>query len=83
MSNAAQRRSFEQESPDLVRYASFVLRCWVGAGGQIRARLIDTQSGIDQPVADLAELPEQVWGLLTRTMPIASPESTQRHCSAE
>ena len=67
MPDTTQRRSFEQQPPDPVHYSSFILRCWIGAGGQIRARLIDAQLGISQPVADLADLPEQVRDLMART----------------
>ena len=54
----------EDETTDTVTYASFILRCWTGPGGQIRVRLIDVQTGVSRPVADLAGLPEQVRDLM-------------------
>lgn len=61
----------EDEPTDLQGnyYASFILRCWTSPGGQIRARLIDVQSGVSRPVADLADLPEQVRSLMARSLP--------------
>ncbi len=50
-------------------YASFVLRCWTGDAGQIRARLIDLNSGVSYAVADLARLPGLVRHLTTGDLP--------------
>ena len=52
------------EEPDLPRYASFVLRCWTGADGHVRARLIDANSGVGHPIGDLDELPQLMRRLL-------------------
>ena len=52
------------EEPDLPRYASFVLRCWTGADGHVRARLIDANSGVGHPIGELGELPQLVRRLL-------------------
>jgi hypothetical protein len=82
MPDAAQRQPSGQESSEPIQYASFILRCWTSGSGQIRARLIDAQSGISHPVADLADLPEQVRSLMARITPSASPESTENHSSA-
>jgi hypothetical protein len=65
----------EDETTDTVYYASFILRCWTSPGGQIRVRLIDVQSSISRPVADLADLAEQVRCLMARGLPSCSPES--------
>lgn len=51
------------------RHASYILRCWTGDVGQIRARLIDVHSGVAWPVANLLELP----GLVERLMHQAAP----------
>jgi hypothetical protein len=74
MPDAAQFQP-EDEPAGAVTYASFVLRCWRSHGGGIRARLIDVQSGVSRPVADLADLPEQVRCLMTRSLPSWPPES--------
>lgn len=50
-------------------HASYILRCWTGDMGQIRARLIDVHSGVTWPVADLLDLP----GLVQRLMDRAAP----------
>lgn len=49
-------------------YASFILRCQMDTKGKIHARLIDVNSGVSYPVADLAALPEQVRRLVTRSL---------------
>ena len=59
----------EDETTDEVTYASFILRCWTGPGGQIRVRLIDVQSGVSRAVAGVDDLPEQVRDLMTRSLP--------------
>jgi hypothetical protein len=74
MPDPIQRQPSEDEGPEAIHHASFVLRCWTGAGGQIRARLIDVQSGVSLPVADLADLPGQIRSLMARSMP-AGPGS--------
>jgi len=58
----------EARDPDLPHYASFILRCWIGEQGQIHARLIDVNSGIGQPLADLEELPRQVRLMMERAV---------------
>lgn len=42
-------------SPD---YASFILRCWANKGQPVRVRLVDVNSGVSHPVADLNTLPD-------------------------
>jgi hypothetical protein len=44
----------------LPRYASFVLRCQITAGGGILARLSEVSSGLCYSVTDLDELPSLV-----------------------
>lgn len=44
------------------RYASFILRCRVGSGGQVYGRLFDVRSGTSCPIGDLDDLP----GILRR-----------------
>jgi hypothetical protein len=50
-------------------HASYILRCWTGDLGQIRARLIDVHSGVTWPVADLVDLPALVKRLMDRVVP--------------
>jgi len=52
------------------QHASFILRCWTGAHGQARGRLIDVRSGRDYPMANLADLPELVQRLLEPDLPM-------------
>jgi hypothetical protein len=54
------------EEPDLACYASFILRCWQGGEGCIRARLVDVHTGRSYLVADLDELPEQIQRLVAQ-----------------
>jgi len=42
------------------RHTSFVLRCWVGAQGEVRARLVDVGTGRCYPLRNLANLPELI-----------------------
>jgi|GEM_PF-5122714 len=46
------------------RYVSFVLRCQLGAGGQVRSRLFDVRSGRGWIVNNLDELPALVQRLI-------------------
>jgi hypothetical protein len=69
MPDPTQHELSEGHRPEATHHASFILRCWTGAGGQIRARLIDVQSGTSLPVANLADLPEQIRRLMARTTP--------------
>ena len=55
------------EEHNLPLYSSFILRCWIGRGGQVRARLIEVRSGVSHPVIDLDELPELLYRLITNT----------------
>ena len=61
---ACPRSPHQPKEPDLPRFASFVLRCWTGADGHIRARLIDANSGVGHPIGELEELPQLVRRLL-------------------
>jgi hypothetical protein len=54
------------ESP---RYASFILRCWIGEEGQLRARLIDIRTGVGHIIGNLDLLPDLVHRLVTNTPP--------------
>lgn len=60
---------FDDEEHPPVHYASFILRCWSSDAGHLRARLIDVNSGVSRPVADLAELPALVGSLLAQIPP--------------
>jgi hypothetical protein len=64
-----QAPDFDSREPEPPHYASFVLRCWTGDLGQIRARLIDVHSGVSRPVNDLAELPGLVRHLVEQAVP--------------
>ena len=68
----------EDEDLDLSHHASFVLRCWMGKGKEVRARLIDARSGISYPLTDLVELPALVHRLVTETLPTESPADAKR-----
>ncbi len=46
------------------RRASFVLRCWIDAEGEVHTRLIDVHSGVSYPLAHQSDLPELIWRLL-------------------
>ena len=61
----------EQDRP---HFASFVLRCWKGESGQVRARLLDVHSGVSHPLADLADLPGLVDRLLAETVQEAAAD---------
>ena len=54
-----------KQSPPF-RYISFILRCWTDGQGQLRARLIEAESGVSYPVADLEDLPALVRQLMAR-----------------
>ena len=45
-------------------HASFVVRCWISREQPMRIRLIDVNSGISHPVADLNSLPRLLLSLL-------------------
>jgi len=65
----------EQDRPHL---ASFVLRCWQGEGGRVRARLLDVHSGINHPLSDLTDLPGLVERLLAQTVQVPPNEVGNR-----
>ena len=71
MQSQAQKK--QNEPPHL---ASFVLRCWKDSSSQVRARLVDIQSGISYPLADLDELPDLVRRLTARTLPDSASTDT-------
>ncbi len=53
----------------MTHYASFILRCWQDSedsGEQVRARLVDVNSGVSHPVSDLSQLPDLLGQLLRR-----------------
>jgi hypothetical protein len=66
MTDIDQTQLPEAKDSDLPHYASFILRCWTGDKGQIHARLIDVNSGVGRPVADLKDLPDQVRLMMAR-----------------
>jgi hypothetical protein len=49
-----------------LRRASFILRCWIDASGEIRARLIDVRSGVGYPLNCLSDLPGLIRQLVFR-----------------
>ena len=69
MSDSVPLQSLDNEESTAPHYASFVLRCWTGDLGRIRARLIDVHSGVSRPVNDLADLPGMVRHLVDQAMP--------------
>ena len=66
MIDAISDRPADAETPASPHHASYILRCWTGDVGQIRARLIDVHSGATWPVADLVDLPALVRRLMDR-----------------
>jgi hypothetical protein len=73
MPGTTEIRPAENQQTEAVHHASFVLRCWIGSDGQIRARLIDVQSGISHPLASLADLPYQVQRLMAPAIDSSPP----------
>lgn len=69
MKDSIRLRTSPDEKSDLTLFASFILRCWLSGEGHIHARLIDVHSGRSYPLADLADLPEQIRGLVAQTRP--------------
>ena len=71
--------SSHNEEP--THYASFILRCWLGGGERLRARLVDVNSGVSYPVSNLDQLPHLLGQLLRRMMlqPSASDAPCQAH----
>jgi hypothetical protein len=59
--------SSHNEEP--TRYVSFILRCWTGEEGQLRARLIDVRTDVGHIVGSLALLPDLVRRLMTNAPP--------------
>ena len=68
MIDAISDRPADAETPASPHHASYILRCWTGDVGQIRARLIDVHSGATWPVADLVDLPALVRRLMDRDL---------------
>jgi len=58
--------SFDDEP---THYASFILRCWIGEGGRLYARLIDIRTGVGHVVGSLALLPNLVHRLVANAPP--------------
>ena len=48
------------------RRASFVLRCWIDAEGEVHTRLTDVHSGASYPLARPSDLPGLIRRLLLR-----------------
>ncbi len=69
MANEGERRGEDTGQSPPSHFTSFVLRCWVGDGGQMRARLTDVHSGLSYPVADPADLPGLVSHLVAQDQP--------------
>ena len=69
MIDAISDRPADAETPASPHHASYILRCWTGDVGQIRARLIDVHSGATWPVADLVDLPALVRRLMVPAAP--------------
>jgi len=68
VTDAITDRPVEPEKSTSPHHASYILRCWTGDVGQIRARLIDVHSGATWPVADLVDLPALVRRLMDRDL---------------
>jgi hypothetical protein len=66
------------EERDLPHYSSFILRCWIDRGKQVRARLIEVRSGVSHPLAALNELPELVHQLMAEAPPSVLHEDTKK-----
>ena len=75
MSQPQNRRPRTHGPEDAPQYASFLLRCWAGEGGRVRARLIEVRSGLSYPLADLAGLPSLVQHLVARAGQATLPDS--------
>ena len=57
MSSASSRDDDIDEPGEVPPYASFLLRCWAGERGRVRARVIAVNSGVSYPLVDLSCLP--------------------------
>ena len=66
MVDLARNDDFDDFDPN--HRASFVLRCWIDAEGEVRARLIDAHSGVDYPLARQSDLPGLIRRLLLRQL---------------
>ncbi len=64
MKNTAPEPSPDESQPTAPCHASFIVRCWIGQEQQMRIRLIDVNSGISHPVANLDNLPKLLISLL-------------------
>ena len=58
--------------------ASFILRCWMDASGEVRVRLIDVRSGVGYPLGCLSDLPGLVRRLVLRQLPAPGGKSARR-----
>jgi hypothetical protein len=72
MTEIVQAPSTEDDNLDLPHYVSFILRCWTDRQGQLRARLIEVDSGVSHPMADLEALPSLVHRLAVQAISMAS-----------
>ena len=68
MKNPTHSPSSRNEEPEPTCYASFILRCWLGDREQMRARLVDVNSGVSYPVSHLNQLPRLLGQLLRRAL---------------
>ena len=52
MTNQHDPHRLEEEPQSTSHPVSFVMRCWVGRGEVVRARVTDVRSGVSYPLAD-------------------------------
>jgi hypothetical protein len=71
MSSAASPIDDIDELSQAPSHVSFLLRCWAGEGGHVRARVIAVNSGISYPLVDLSCLPGLLRALFAEAMPSA------------
>lgn len=54
---------------DASGHASFILRCWAAPGQPVRVRIVDVNTGVSHPVADLNTLPAFLRELIAEQPP--------------
>lgn len=69
MQESSQNHAISDPNTDQHAYVSFILRCWVGKGGNIHARLIETNTGASHLITDLDMLAKLVRQLITKAIP--------------
>lgn len=62
VTNPARFPGSRSEEP--IHYVSFIVRCWQDSEAHLRARLVDVNSGVSYPVANLNGLPAVLRRLL-------------------